>query len=124
MPANGFIGFITAQGFFIGLVYAVLRFNDPIALLVVTLMVTGVFYMIGQISTSYFVRYIQVRAGNFPKNEYELLVDQFSDEIQKREDIFSQKSMASRRVEPEIHLRDESEAAETAVTQTMQEGEV
>ncbi len=122
MPANGFIGFITAQGFFVGLVYAVLRFNDPMALLVITLLVTGIFYMVAQISTSYFVRYIQVRAGNFPKSEYEFLLEQFSDEIKKREDIFEQKSMPSRRVEPVVELRDTS-SNETLAEEATQETE-
>lgn len=90
MPANGFIGFITSQGFFIGMIFAVLKFDDPIAILFASLIVTGIFYMLGQISVSYFVRAIAVKMGNFPKAEHEYMLDEFAKALQKREDIFDQ----------------------------------
>jgi len=90
VPANGYIGFITAQGFFIGLIFAVLKFDDPISLLVAALAVTAVFYMIGQVSVSYFVRFVKIRPGGFRKMAHEMLLDQLAREIQKREDIYSQ----------------------------------
>lgn len=89
MPANGFIGFITSQGFFIGMVFAVLKFDDPIEILFASLIVTGVFYMMGQISVSYFVRAIAVRVGNFPKVEHEIMLDEYARAILKRENIFN-----------------------------------
>ena len=90
MPANGFIGFITSQGFFVGIIFAVLKYDDPIAILFASLIVTGLFYMLGQISVSYFVRSIAVRMGNFPKIEHEYMLDEFAKAIQKREDIFDE----------------------------------
>lgn len=91
MHSNGYIGFITAQGFFIGIIFGLLKFEAPEDLLVVTLAITGIFYMFAQISISYFVRYIDIRTGNFPKAEYEFLLDEFSKDIKKREDIYAQK---------------------------------
>ncbi len=90
IPANGFIGFITAQGFFVGLIFGVLKFDDPIALLIAALVVTGAFYMFGQISVSYFVRSIDVKMGSFPKVEHEILLDEYAHAIQKREDILNE----------------------------------
>ena len=89
MPANGFIGFITSQGFFIGVIFAVLKFDDPLIILFYSLLITSVFYMFGQISVSYFVRAITVRMGNFPKAEHEIMLDEYARALQKREDIFA-----------------------------------
>lgn len=97
MPANGFIGFITSQGFFIGLIFALLKFDDPISMLVVTLLTTGVFYTFAQVSVSYFVRYIEVGTGYFPTKEHELMLDQFMDEIIRREEIYTQNSKKRRK---------------------------
>jgi hypothetical protein len=109
MPANGFIGFITSQGFFIGMIFGVVKFDDPIAILFASLVVTGLFYMLGQISVSYFVRAIAVRAGNFPKLEHEIMLDEFAKAIQKREDIFNDVDpvRVSQSVVPEIVPRSE-----------------
>ena len=90
MPANGFICFITSQGFFTGIIFAILKYDDPVAILVATLIVTGLFYMLGQISVSYFVRAIAVKMGNFPKIEHEYMLDEFAKAIQKREDVFDE----------------------------------
>ena len=97
MPANGFIGFITSQGFFIGLIFAVLKYDDPIAMLVVTLLTTGVFYVFAQISVSYFVRYNEVGLGHFPTKEHELMLDQFFDEIVRREELYEQNNFKRRK---------------------------
>ena len=89
LPANGYIGFITSQGFFIGVVFAILKFEDPVAILFVSLLITGIFYMLGQIAVSYFVRAIAVRIGSFPKTEHEIMLDEYARAIQKRENIFN-----------------------------------
>ena len=109
MPANGFIGFITSQGFFIGIVFAVLKFDDPVLILIATFVVTGCFYMLGQISVSYFIRSIAVRVGSFPKLEHELMLDEFARAIQKRENIFDDVDpvKAGMVKDPEIVLRSE-----------------
>ena len=108
MPANGFIGFITSQGFFIGMIFAVMKYDDPVAILFATLIVTGIFYMLGQISVSYFVRAIAVKMGSFPKLEHELMLDEFAKAIQKREDIFDEVDpiKAAKYREPEIVPRE------------------
>ena len=89
MPANGFIGFITSQGFFIGMVFGVMKFDSPIGILMSALVITSIFYMIGQISVSYFVRSIAVRMGSFPKAEHEIMLEEFAKAIQKREDVYN-----------------------------------
>lgn len=104
MPANGYIGFITAQGFFVGLIFAVLKFDDPVALLTAALVVTAIFYMIAQISVSYFVRFVKIRPGGFRKMAHEMLLEQLARELQKREDIYSQvpaSKMKNTNTEPE-----------------------
>ncbi len=114
MPANGFIGFITSQGFFVGIIFAVLKYDDPFMILIATMIVTGLFYMLGQISVSYFVRAIAVKMGNFPKLEHEIMLDEFAKAIQKREDIFNDIDPVKVPVvrEPEIVLRSEEDEKE------------
>lgn len=108
MPANGFIGFITSQGFFIGMIFGVLKFDDPVDILFASLVITSLFYMFGQISVSYFVRTIAVRMGSFPKLEHEVMLDEFAKAIQKREDIFNDIDPVrmAQKVAPEIVPRD------------------
>lgn len=115
MPANGFIGFITSQGFFVGIIFAVLKYDDPFMILIATFVVTGIFYMLGQISVSYFVRAIAVKMGNFPKAEHEYMLDEFAKAIQKREDIFDDIDPVKAQVvrEPKMVLRSEDEKEET-----------
>ena len=88
MPANGFIGFITSQGFFIGLIFGTLKSDNPFDILFMTLAVTSIFYMFAQISVSYFVRFIDIRSSKFANNEHEAVLDHFALEIEKREDIY------------------------------------
>lgn len=101
VPANGFIGFITSQGFFVGIVFAVLKFDDPIIILFYALLITSVFYMFGQMSVSYFVRAIDVRLGNFPKGEHEIMLDEYARALQKREDVFEETDRVRMAQKPE-----------------------
>jgi len=108
MPANGFIGFITSQGFFVGMIFGVMKYDDPIMILFASLVITGLFYMLGQISVSYFVRAIAVKMGNFPKAEHEFMLDEFAKALQKREDVFAEVDpiRAAKYKEPEIVPRE------------------
>ena len=88
MPANGFIGFITSQGFFIGLIFGTLKSEDPFGILVYTLAVTAVFYMFSQIAVSYFVRNVGIEVAHFANHDHELMLDHYARELQKREEIY------------------------------------
>ena len=112
MQSNGYIGFITAQGFFIGIIFGVLKFDAPEDLLVATLAVTAIFYMFAQITISYFVRFIDLKSGNFPKVEYEFLLDEFSKDIKKREDVYSQKPV-ERKIKENYDLKKTKKEVET-----------
>lgn len=87
-----------------GLIFAVLKFEDPIELLIAALAVTFIFYMIGQISVSYFVRFVKIRPGRFQKMSHEMLIEQFSKELQKREDVYSQVPASRLRLELDSEL--------------------
>ncbi|KIM11498.1 MAG: hypothetical protein KU37_04630 [Sulfuricurvum sp. PC08-66] len=89
MPANGFIGFITSQGFFIGLIFGALKFDDAFVMLFWAIATTLIFYVFAQISVSYFIRYVEVGIATFASREHEYLLDHFSDEIQKREEVYA-----------------------------------
>lgn len=90
MPANGFIGFITSQGFFIGLISGTLKSDDPFDILIFTFAVTILFYMFSQLSVSYFVRFVDVKSTKFANHEHEAMLDHFSVEIEKREEIYEE----------------------------------
>ena len=58
-----------------------LKFDDPVVILVAALVVTSVFYLMAQISVSYFVRSIAVKMCNFPKAEHEIMLEEFAKAI-------------------------------------------
>ena len=90
MPANGFIGFITSQGFFIGLIFGTIKSDDPFDILLYTAVIMAAFYMFAQIMVSYFVRYVDVKTINFASKDHEIMLDYYAQELQKREDVYDE----------------------------------
>ena len=52
MRAENFIAFFTVCGFFIGIVFTLLKVNEPVEMLVYTLVITLFFYLIIHIVTN------------------------------------------------------------------------
>lgn len=61
MSAQNFIGFLTMVGFFIGVIFAILKMPDAIEIPIAVVVVTTLFYMIGIISSSLYVKFLDFK---------------------------------------------------------------
>ncbi|MDR2639115.1 MAG: hypothetical protein LBC09_04690 [Helicobacteraceae bacterium] len=86
MRADNFIFFLTASGFFIGLIFALLADFEPLAFVYACVAVTFVFYMIALAASAFFVRFTDIRAAYKLGSEYyETQLDKARSQIEKRE---------------------------------------
>lgn len=84
--AENFIYFLSACGFFIGLVFSVLADIEPAMVLWTVVSITAIFYMIGLATSAFFIREIEIKAGySLDSNYYEEQLDKAREKIEKRE---------------------------------------
>ncbi|MGP1359303.1 hypothetical protein [Campylobacter sp.] len=85
MRAENFIAFFTVCGFFVGIVFTLLKVSEPVEMLIYTLVITLFFYLIIHIVI---MNYIDVkRALNkiFDKQRHEEIADYLISELNTRE---------------------------------------
>ncbi len=87
MPSENFIYFFTVWGFFIGIIFGLLKSFDATGLLEYTLVITAFFYLFGHIVIGFYYRTMSVKSYSFPKKLHEKELDMFVQEIKKREQI-------------------------------------
>ncbi|MDH4945337.1 hypothetical protein [Sulfurimonas sp. C5] len=87
MLGENFVYFFTVQGFFIGIVFGILKSFDAAGLLTYTFFITVFFYLFSHVVIALYYRTISVRAYNFPKDTHERELDLFVKEINKREKL-------------------------------------
>jgi hypothetical protein len=92
MLGENFVYFFTVQGFFIGIVFGILKSFDAEGLLVYTFFITIFFYLFSHIIIALYYRTITAKAYNFPKDQHEKELDMFVKEINKREKIIDSAS--------------------------------
>ena len=80
MRAENFIAFFTVCGFFVGIVFTLLKVSEPIEMLVYTLVITLFFYLIIHIVI---MNYIDVKS--FAKQNHEEIADYLISELNTRE---------------------------------------
>lgn len=85
MRSDNFVAFITVQGFFIGLVFGLLKATSADGILVYTVLITVFFYLLAHFFVALFFRTMQARSHYFPKAQHERDLDAFVREIAKRE---------------------------------------
>jgi uncharacterized membrane protein SpoIIM required for sporulation len=56
VKVNNFIAFFTMNGFFLGVVFGLLKLNDPFEMLLAAMLITAIFYILSIASTSFFVK--------------------------------------------------------------------
>ena len=86
MHGANFVAFFTVQGFFIGLVFALLKGSGPESILFYTFMITGFFYLFSHLCVALYFRTMSSRSVYFPKDAHEHQLDQIVHEISKREE--------------------------------------
>ena len=87
MLGENFVYFFTVQGFFVGIVFGILKSFDAEGLLVYTFFITTFFYLFSHIIIALYFRTLTAKAYNFPKELHEKELDMFVSEITKREKL-------------------------------------
>jgi len=87
MFGENFVYFFTVWGFFVGIIFGVLKSFDAGGLLAYTFFITIFFYLFSHIIIALYYRTIAAKAYNFPKDRHELELDIFVKEINKREKL-------------------------------------
>ena len=87
MLGENFVYFFTVQGFFIGIIFGVLKSFDAEGLLVYTSLITIFFYLFSHIITALYYTTVTGKVYFFPKRHHERELDLFVKEINKREKL-------------------------------------
>jgi len=92
MSGENFVYFFTVQGFFIGIVFGILKSFDAEGLLVYTFFITTFFYLFSHIIIAMYFKTLNARSTYFPKDVHEKDLDLFVIEINKREKLIDSAS--------------------------------
>ena len=87
MLGENFVYFFTVQGFFVGIIFGILKSFDAEGLLIYTFFITTFFYLFSHIIIAMYFRTLTAKAYNFPKDLHERELDVFVKEINKREKL-------------------------------------
>ncbi len=87
MLGENFVYFFTVWGFFIGIIFGILKSFDAGGLLTYTFLITTFFYLFSHVIIALYYRTITAKAYNFPKERHEIELDLFVKEINKREKL-------------------------------------
>jgi len=85
LKIENFIYFFTICGFFIGLVFSIINFNDPLYILFYTFIITLFFYLLIHLSIASFLDIKNLSKNIFNKSKYEEVSDYFIYELENRE---------------------------------------
>ena len=87
MLGENFVYFFTVQGFFVGIIFGVLKSFDAEGLLTYTFFITTFFYLFSHIIVALYFKTLTSKAYLFPKDSHERELDLFVKEINKREKL-------------------------------------
>lgn len=92
MLGENFVYFFTVQGFFVGIIFGILKSFDAEGLLLYTFFITTFFYLFSHLIIAMYFRTITAKTYNFPKETHERELDIFVKEINKREKLIDSAS--------------------------------
>lgn len=87
MYGENFVYFFTVQGFFVGIVFGLLKSFDAEGLLTYISLITIFFYLFSHVIVGFYYRTNLGKIYFFPKDEHEKKLDYFVSEINKREKV-------------------------------------
>ncbi len=85
MRGNNFVAFLTVQGFFLGLVVAILQAQTAADILTYTFLISIFFYLFSHLVVALYYQTFTGKKGHFQKDSHERDLDYFIREIEKRE---------------------------------------
>ena len=92
MLGENFVYFFTVQGFFVGIIFGILKSFDAEGLLLYTFFITTFFYLFSHLIIAMYFRTMTAKTYNFPKDSHERDLDMFVREINKREKLIDSAS--------------------------------
>jgi len=95
MLGENFVYYFTVQGFFIGIIFGILKSFNAEGLLIYTFVFTMFFYLFSHIIVAFYFRTITIGGYAFPKELHEKELDIFLKEMKKREQIVDAKCQNS-----------------------------
>ena len=87
MLGENFVYFFTVQGFFVGIIFGILKSFDAEGLLLYTFLITIFFYLFSHVIIAFYYRTMVAKSYYFPKDMHEKELDSFVKEINKREKL-------------------------------------
>ncbi len=87
MLGENFVYFFTVQGFFMGIIFGVLKSLDAEGLLTYTFFITIFFYLFSHIIISLYYKTLTGKSQFFPRDLHEKELDLIVQEINKREKL-------------------------------------
>lgn len=85
MLGENFVYFFTVQGFFVGIVFGILKSFDAEGLLLYTFFITTFFYLFSHVIIAFYFRTIAMKSYGFSRELHEKHLDMIVKEINKRE---------------------------------------
>lgn len=92
MLGENYVYFFTVQGFFIGIIFGILKSLDAEGLFLYTFFITAFFYLFSHIVIALYFKTIALQAHYFPKEIHERHLDMFVSEINLREQLIDSAS--------------------------------
>jgi len=92
MLGENFVYFFTVQGFFIGIIFGILKSFDAAGLLTYTFFITTFFYLFSHLIIAAYYKTITAKSAYFPRDAHEKELDLFVKEINKREKLIDSAS--------------------------------
>lgn len=86
MTSENFIGLSVVSGFFIGLIFAFVGFDEPEYIVLFTIVITGIFYLIIIAGIAFFNWFIGFEAKRFNKEQLENDLEYYVSQFRKKED--------------------------------------
>ncbi len=87
MLGENYVYFFTVQGFFIGIIFGILKSFDASGLFIYTSLITIFFYLFSHVIIALYYKTLTARSYNFPRDRHESDLDIFVKEINKREHL-------------------------------------
>ena len=87
MLGENFVYFFTVQGFFVGIVFGIIKSFSADGLLFYTFIITLFFYLFSHVIIAFYYRTTVARIYKFPKEVHERELDHIVREINKREKL-------------------------------------
>ncbi len=85
MRSENYVAFFTVSGFFIGLVFSILKFDELYDILLYTVVITLFFYLFIHVVLIFYLGVIDSKISFFDKDEFELDCNSQIKQIKERE---------------------------------------